>query len=140
LITQLANRFGSQCVVLAVDARETEKGWEVYLNGGRIPTGIMLFDWLKEAERRGAGEILFTSMNHDGTKNGFANEALSKISRMLNIPVIASGGAGNMKDFADTFTDGKADAALAASVFHYKEIGIPELKTYLKEESIPVRF
>jgi len=140
LITQLANRFGSQCVVLAVDARETEKGWEVYLNGGRIPTGIMLFDWLKEAERRGAGEILFTSMNHDGTKNGFANEALSKISRMLNIPVIASGGAGNMKDFADTFTDGKADAALAASVFHYKEIGIPELKTYLKEEAIPVRF
>jgi len=139
LITELANRFGSQCVVLAVDARETEKGWEVYLNGGRIPTGIMLYDWLLEAEHRGAGEILFTSMNHDGTKNGFANKALSEISQMINIPLIASGGAGSMKDFADTFTDGKADAALAASVFHYKEIGIPELKNYLKEESIPIR-
>lgn len=100
LITELANRFGSQCVVLAVDARETEKGWEVYLNGGRIPTGIKLYDWLLEAERRGAGEILFTSMNHDGTKNGFANKALAKISQMINIPLIASGGAGCMKDFA----------------------------------------
>ncbi|WP_372644123.1 imidazole glycerol phosphate synthase subunit HisF [Ancylomarina sp.] len=139
LITELANRFGSQCVVLAVDARETEDGWEVYLNGGRIPTGIKLFDWLKEAERRGAGEILFTSMNHDGTKNGFANKALAEISEMINIPLIASGGAGNMEDFADTFTEGKADAALAASVFHYKEIEIPELKKYLKSEGIPVR-
>lgn len=139
LITELANRFGSQCVVLAVDARETEKGWEVYLNGGRIPTGIKLYDWLLEAERRGAGEILFTSMNHDGTKNGFANKALAKISQMINIPLIASGGAGCMKDFADTFTEGKADAALAASVFHYKEIGIPELKRDLKQEGISVR-
>ena len=139
LITELANRFGSQCVVLAIDARETEKGWEVYLNGGRIPTGIKLYDWLLEAERRGAGEILFTSMNHDGTKNGFANKALAKISQMINIPLIASGGAGCMKDFADTFTEGKADAALAASVFHYKEIGIPELKRDLKQEGISVR-
>ena len=139
LITELAKRFGSQCVVLAVDARETEKGWEVYLNGGRIPTGIMLFDWLKEAEKRGAGEILFTSMNHDGTKNGFANEALAEISQMINIPLIASGGAGNMQDFADTFVKGKADAALAASVFHYKEIEIPELKQFLNEQHIPVR-
>ncbi len=139
LITELANRFGSQCVVLAVDACETQEGWEVYLNGGRIPTGIKLFDWLKEAERRGAGEILFTSMNHDGTKNGFANEALAEISEMLNIPLIASGGAGNMHHFADVFTKGKADAALAASVFHYKEIEIPELKNYLKSEDIPVR-
>lgn len=139
LITELANRFGSQCVVLAVDARETEGEWEVYLNGGRIPTGIKLFDWLKEAERRGAGEILFTSMNHDGTKNGFANEALAEISEMINIPLIASGGAGNMTDFADTFIKGKADAALAASVFHYKEIEIPELKKYLDRENIPVR-
>lgn len=139
LISELANRFGSQCVVLAVDARETEGEWEVYLNGGRIPTGIKLFDWLKEAERRGAGEILFTSMNHDGTKNGFANKALAEISQMINIPLIASGGAGNMQDFADTFTKGKADAALAASVFHYKEIEIPELKGYLKQEGISVR-
>ncbi|MDE5424125.1 imidazole glycerol phosphate synthase subunit HisF [Ancylomarina sp. DW003] len=139
LITELANRFGSQCVVLAVDARETEKDWEVYLNGGRIPTGIKLYDWLLEAERRGAGEILFTSMNHDGTKNGFANKALAKISQMINIPLIASGGAGCMKDFADTFTEGKADAALAASVFHYKEIEIPELKQFLRENNIPVR-
>jgi len=139
LITELANRFGSQCVVLAVDACETQEGWEVYLNGGWIPTGIKLFDWLKEAERCGAGEILFTSMNHDGTKNGFANEALAEISEMLNIPLIASGGAGNMHHFADVFTKGKADAALAASVFHYKEIEIPELKNYLKSEDIPVR-
>lgn len=140
LITELANRFGSQCVVLAVDARETEGEWEVYLNGGRIPTGIKLFDWLKEAERRGAGEILFTSMNHDGTKNGFANEALAEISQMINIPLIASGGAGNMQDFANAFTKGKADAALAASVFHYKEIEILELKQFLKAQNIPVRF
>ncbi len=139
LITKLANGFGSQCVVLAVDARKTEKGWEVYLNGGRIPTGIMLYDWLKEAEQRGAGEILFTSMNHDGTKNGFANETLAEISQMINIPLIASGGAGDMKDFADAFTNGKADAALAASVFHYKEIEIPELKGYLNEKGISIR-
>ncbi|RXQ95873.1 imidazole glycerol phosphate synthase subunit HisF [Ancylomarina salipaludis] len=139
LITELANRFGSQCVVVAVDARETNENWEVYLNGGRIPTGIKLIDWLKEAEKRGAGEILFTSMNHDGTKNGFANKALAEISEMINIPLIASGGAGEMRHFADAFTEGKADAALAASVFHYKEIEIPELKTFLEKNQIPVR-
>jgi cyclase len=139
LISDLAKRFGSQCVVLAVDAKCEQENWEVYLNGGRVPTGIDLFDWILKAEQLGAGEILFTSMNHDGTKNGFANETLAKISEMVNIPVIASGGAGNMKHFADTFTKGKADAALAASVFHFKEIEIPELKKYLKTKNIPVR-
>jgi cyclase len=139
LISDLAKRFGSQCVVLAVDAKCEQENWEVYLNGGRVPTGIGLFDWILKAEQLGAGEILFTSMNHDGTKNGFANETLAKISEMVNIPVIASGGAGNMKHFADTFTKGKADAALAASVFHFKEIEIPELKKYLKTKNIPVR-
>ena len=139
LISDLARRFGSQCVVLAVDAKCVEGKWEVYLNGGRIPTGIDLFEWIKQAENLGAGEILFTSMNHDGTKNGFANETLAKVSELVNIPVIASGGAGNMTHFADTFIDGKADAALAASVFHFKEIEIPELKEYLKTKNIPVR-
>lgn len=139
LISDLAKRFGSQCVVLAVDAKCVDGNWEVYLNGGRLPTGIDLFEWIKKAEELGAGEILFTSMNHDGTKNGFANETLAKVSEMVNIPVIASGGAGNMEHFADTFIDGKADAALAASVFHFKEIEIPELKKYLKAKNIPVR-
>lgn len=139
LISDLASRFGSQCVVVAVDARFEEDKWEVYLNGGRLATGIDLFEWILEAERLGAGEILFTSMNHDGTKNGFANETLAKLSAMVNIPIIASGGAGNMEHFADTFIDGKADAALAASVFHFKEIEIPDLKNYLKSKDIPVR-
>ncbi|BAX78599.1 imidazole glycerol phosphate synthase subunit HisF [Labilibaculum antarcticum] len=139
LISDLASRFGSQCVVVAVDARFADGKWEVYLNGGRLATGIDLFDWILEAERLGAGEILFTSMNHDGTKNGFANETLAKLSEMINIPIIASGGAGNMEHFADTFTEGKADAALAASVFHFKEIEIPNLKKYLKSKDIPVR-
>ena len=139
LISELAARFGSQCVVLAVDARQTEKGWEVYLNGGRIPTGIDLFAWVGEAVERGAGEILFTSMDHDGTKNGFANEALAKMSQRFSVPLIASGGAGNMSHFADVFLKGKADAALAASIFHYREIAIPELKQYLFNLKIPVR-
>ena len=139
LISDLASRFGSQCVVVAVDARFEDGKWEVYLNGGRLATGIDLFEWIVEAERLGAGEILFTSMNHDGTKNGFANETLAKLSEMVNIPIIASGGAGNMGHFADTFIDGKADAALAASVFHFKEIEIPDLKNYLKSKNIPVR-
>ncbi len=139
LISDLASRFGSQCVVVAVDARFEDEKWEVYLNGGRLATGIDLFEWILEAERLGAGEILFTSMNHDGTKNGFANETLAKLSAMVNIPIIASGGAGNMEHFADTFIDGKADAALAASVFHFKEIEIPDLKNYLKSKNIPVR-
>lgn len=139
LISDLAKRFGSQCVVLAVDAKCVDGNWEVYLNGGRFSTGIDLFEWIVKAEQLGAGEILFTSMNHDGTKNGFANETLAKLSEMVNIPVIASGGAGNMEHFADTFIEGKADAALAASVFHFKEIEIPELKKYLKTKNIPVR-
>ncbi len=139
LISDLASRFGSQCVVVAVDARFDDGKWEVYLNGGRLATGIDLFEWIEEAERLGAGEILFTSMNHDGTKNGFANETLAKLSEMVNIPIIASGGAGNREHFADTFIDGKADAALAASVFHFKEIEIPDLKNYLKSKNIPVR-
>lgn len=139
LISELASRYGSQCVVVAVDAKFENGSWEVYLNGGRLETGIELFQWIKKVEELGAGEILFTSMNHDGTKNGFANEALAKISEMVNIPIIASGGAGNMQHFADTFTDGKADAALAASVFHFKEMEIPTLKNYLKTKGIPVR-
>lgn len=139
LIKELASRFGSQCVVLAVDAREGENGWEVYLNGGRVPTGIDLFDWVKEAEALGAGEILFTSMDHDGTKNGFANEALAKLSQQTTLPVIASGGAGEMEHFAQTFTLGQADAALAASVFHFKEMEIQTLKSYLSKQNIAVR-
>lgn len=139
LIQDIADRFGSQCLVLAIDAKETEGQWLVYLNGGRLQTELSLFDWAKQAEQMGAGEILFTSMNNDGTKNGFANEALNRLSTLINIPVIASGGAGTMKHFVDTFTLGNADAALAASIFHFKEIGIPELKNYLHQQAIPVR-
>jgi cyclase len=139
LISELAAQFGSQCVVLAVDARQTENGWEVYLNGGRIPTGIELFAWIGEAVDRGAGEILFTSMDHDGTRNGFANEALSEMSQRFPVPLIASGGAGNMEHFADAFLKGKADAALAAGIFHYQEVAIPDLKQFLFNKKIPVR-
>jgi len=139
LISELADRFGSQCVVLAVDARQTENGWEVYLNGGRIPTGMELFTWVSEAVERGAGEILFTSMDHDGTRNGFANEALLEMSQKFSVPLIASGGAGNMEHFADAFVKGKADAALAAVIFHYHEVAIPDLKQYLFNKKIPVR-
>jgi len=139
LVNQLSAKFGSQCVVVAIDAKQIEGQWKVHLVGGRVPTEIDLFDWAKEVEQRGAGEILFTSMNNDGTKNGFANEALAKLSDMLNIPIIASGGAGNMQHFADTFTEGKADAALAASVFHFNEISINELKHFLKVQNIEIR-
>jgi cyclase len=139
LISELAAQFGSQCVVLAVDARQTENGWEVYLNGGRIPTGIELFAWVGEAIDRGAGEILFTSMDHDGTRNGFANEALSEMSKRFPVPLIASGGAGNMEHFVDVFSKGKADAALAAGIFHYREVAIPDLKQFLFNKKIPVR-
>lgn len=139
LIKDLANIFGSQCIVVAIDAKLNNGKWEVYLNGGRKPTGIDLFEWAKKAENYGAGEILFTSMNNDGTKEGFANKALNKLSELVNIPIIASGGAGNIQDFADAFEKGKADAALAASVFHFKEISIPELKDFLSERDIPVR-
>ncbi|TGD59694.1 imidazole glycerol phosphate synthase subunit HisF [Flavobacterium humi] len=139
LINELAAAFGSQCIVAAIDAMQVDGMWKVHLSGGKIPTEIDLFDWAKEVEQRGAGEILFTSMNHDGVKNGFANEALLQLSKTVNIPIIASGGAGKMAHFEEVFTLGKADAALAASVFHYGEIGIPELKSYLKNQSIPIR-
>ena len=139
LVNELADKFGSQCVVVAIDAKEIDGNWKVHLAGGSIPTDIDLFEWAKEVEQRGAGEILFTSMNHDGTKNGFANEALAKLSTLLNIPIIASGGAGNVQHFVDTFKEGKADAALAASVFHFGEIPIPELKKELKKHNIEVR-
>lgn len=139
LITEIANRFGSQVCVCAIDAKETLGHWECYLNGGRVNTGLDLFEWAREAADRGAGEILFTSMNHDGVKEGYANEALAKLSTSLSIPIIASGGAGNMRHFRDAFIEGKADAALAASVFHYGEIKIADLKKYLKAEGIKVR-
>ena len=139
LINDLAQKFGSQCVVVAIDAKQIDGEWIVHLVGGKVPTEIKLFDWAKEVEERGAGEILFTSMDHDGTKNGFANEALAKLSELVNIPIIASGGAGNMQHFTDTFIDGKADAALAASVFHFKEIEIKTLKKELKNNNIEVR-
>jgi imidazole glycerol-phosphate synthase subunit HisF len=139
LINQIASKYGSQCTVVAIDAKQIDGEWIVHLVGGKVPTEIKLFDWAKEVERRGAGEILFTSMNNDGTKNGFANDALKKLSEIVNIPIIASGGAGTMQHFADTFIDGKADAALAASVFHFHEIDIPELKQFLKEQNIAIR-
>jgi cyclase len=139
LINELANKFGNQCVVVAIDAKQIEGEWIVHLAGGTIPTELNLFDWAKEVEKRGAGEILFTSMNNDGTKAGFANEALAKLSSELNIPIIASGGAGTVQHFIDTFTIGKSDAALAASVFHFGEIPILELKQELKANNIPVR-
>ena len=140
LITEIATSYGSQFLVTAIDARLEQDGcWWVYINGGRVKTVRELFSWAKEAQERGAGEILFTSMNHDGTKNGFACDALAVLSESLTIPVIASGGAGEPKHFADVFRAGKADAALAASVFHYNEIPIPELKQYLRENYISVR-
>lgn len=139
LVGDIASHFGSQVCVVAIDARCTDGNWECYLNGGRVPTGRGLFDWAREVADRGAGEILFTSMNHDGVKQGFANDALARLSDELDIPVIASGGAGAMQHFADTFTVGRADAALAASVFHFGEIAIPELKQYLRAQGICVR-
>jgi cyclase len=139
LINEIAAKYGSQCVVVAIDAKQIDGDWIVHLVGGKVPTELNLFDWAKEIEQRGAGEILFTSMNNDGTKNGFANEALAKLSEIVNIPIIASGGAGTMEHFAETFIYGKADAALAASVFHYQEIEIPALKQFLKNQNISVR-
>lgn len=139
LINDLSSKFGAQCIVVAIDAKQIDGCWKVHLVGGKVPTEIDLFDWAKEVERRGAGEILFTSMDHDGTKNGFANEALLKLTEMVNIPVIASGGAGNIQHFADVFILGKSDAALAASVFHYKEIDIQHLKKELKNKKIAIR-
>ena len=139
LVNQLADKFGSQCVVVAIDAKQVAGTWKVHLAGGTVPTEINLFDWAKQVEQRGAGEILFTSMDHDGTKNGFANTALATLSENLNIPIVASGGAGTIQHFVDTFTFGKSDAALAASVFHFGEIMIPHLKRELKNHNIEVR-
>jgi cyclase len=139
LIDRLASKFGSQCIVVALDARRIEHEWKIHLMGGKVPTRVGLFPWAREAEQRGAGELLFTSMEHDGTKGGFANEALKQLSEVVNIPIIASGGAGEMVHFEEAFTKGGADAALAASVFHFGEIPIPKLKTYLKGREIPVR-
>jgi cyclase len=139
LINELSNKFGSQCIVVAIDAKQIEGNWRVHLAGGSIVTDLDLFDWAKEAEQRGAGEILFTSMNNDGTKDGFANDALAKLSEELNIPIIASGGAGSIQHFVDAFNIGKSDAALAASVFHFKEIAIQDLKKELKKNNIEVR-
>jgi cyclase len=139
LIDRLVRKFGSQCIVVALDARRIDGVWKIHLVGGKQPTEVELFSWAQEVARRGAGELLFTSMEHDGTKGGFANEALRRMSALVNIPVIASGGAGTMAHFADTFLEGRADAALAASVFHFNEIPIPELKKYLKNRGIPMR-
>jgi len=139
LINEISKKFGSQCVVVAIDAKKIGEEWIVHLAGGTIPTEIRLFEWAMEVEERGAGEILFTSMNHDGTKAGFANGALAKLSELVNIPIIASGGAGTIQHFADTFIKGKADAALAASVFHFGEIPIIELKKELRKQNIEVR-
>ena len=139
LLSDAAYRFGSQCVVCAIDAKRRENGWDVYVNGGRINTGIDALKWAVECEKRGAGEILLTSMDCDGVKNGYDLELTRCVSEAVGIPVIASGGAGKMSHFYDAFTDGKADAVLAASLFHFGEITIPQLKEYLAERNIPVR-
>lgn len=140
LIDDIASRFGTQVCIVAIDARQDESGdWTCYVNGGRVPYGRDLFDWAYEAQERGAGEILFTSMNHDGVKTGFACDAIRTLSEKLSIPVIASGGAGCMDDFYDVFTLGHADAALAASIFHFGEVAIPDLKQYLKSKDITIR-
>ena len=139
IITELARRYGSQFVVVAVDARFENGEWDVFVNGGRKPAGKKLYSWVKEAQERGAGEILFTSMNHDGTKNGYAVEALGRIASETSIPVIASGGAGEKVHFKELFENTEAEAALAASIFHYGEIPIPSLKKYLTGEGVPVR-
>lgn len=139
LIDELSKAFGSQCIVLAIDARRIDNHWVVHTHGGKKPTDKKLFSWAKEGQTRGAGEILFTSMDHDGTKQGFAIDALSKLHSLLTIPVIASGGAGEAGHFMDVFILGKADAALAASIFHFGEVKIPDLKLYLQKKNIEVR-
>ncbi|MGY0392458.1 imidazole glycerol phosphate synthase subunit HisF [Bizionia sp. KMM 8389] len=139
LINDLAGKFGSQCIVVAIDAKQINGEWIVHLAGGTKATTLNLFDWAKQVEALGAGEILFTSMDHDGTKNGFANKALAQLSRTLNIPIIASGGAGTIAHFTDVFQEGLADAALAASVFHFGAIDIINLKKSLQDNNIPIR-
>ena len=139
LISDLASQFGSQCVVLAIDTKYIDGEWYVFLNGGRVPTDIKTVEWAKRAVVLGAGEILLTSMNNDGTKDGFALDITRAVSEAVNVPVIASGGAGTMEHFVDVFEKVKADAALAASIFHYKEIGISDLKDYLRNKGVEVR-
>lgn len=139
LINELSKAFGNQCIVVAIDAKEVDGKWLVHLAGGTIPTELDLFEWAKEVETRGAGEILFTSMNNDGVKTGFANKALAQLSETVNIPIIASGGAGTLQHFVDVFKEGKADAALAASVFHFGEIAINDLKQELLSNKINIR-
>jgi cyclase len=140
LVKELSGEFGSQCIVLAIDTKQEADGeWYVYLNGGRTQTGMKCFDWARQAVDLGAGEILLTSMNHDGTKQGFATGITRRLSESLPVPVIASGGAGTMADFKEVFENGKADAALAASIFHFKEIAIPELKNFLHKNNIAIR-
>lgn len=140
LVAELSKEFGSQCVVLAIDTRKEDDGeWYVYLNGGRVKTDVKCFDWAKKGVDAGAGEILLTSMNHDGTKAGFAMDITRQLATKLSVPVIASGGGGTMQHFAEVFNEAKADAALAASIFHFKEIDIRDLKSYLAEKNIAVR-
>ena len=139
LVNELALEFGSQCIVVAIDTRFVGGEHIVHVRGGRTPTELRTIPWVKEVEKRGAGEILLTSMDHDGTKAGFADALTSEISQMVHIPVIASGGAGSKEHFVSSFTTGKADAALAASIFHFKEISVPDLKAFLKQNNIPVR-
>ena len=139
LIDELALKFGSQCIVIAIDAKQIKNDWIVHVAGGSIPTEKELFSWANEVQDRGAGEILFTSMDHDGTKAGFAIDALRTMSRRLSIPVIASGGAGSIDHFIDVFQNAEADAGLAASIFHFGEISIPELKDALYQQKIPIR-
>jgi len=141
ILSQSAELFGSQCVVLAVDAKRVEPGarWEVYIHGGRTPTGMDVLEWVLQGERMGAGEILLTSMDTDGTKAGYDVELCRAVSEAVSVPVIASGGGGNLEHIHDVLTRGKADAVLAASIFHYGEISIGEVKSYLKEKGVPVR-
>jgi cyclase len=141
LLEELSKEFGSQCVVLAIDTKQEADGeWYVYLNGGRVKTEVKCLDWARQGVDRGAGEILLTSMNHDGTKAGFSLDITGELARVLPVPVIASGGAGTMEHFTEVFEKAQADAALAASIFHFREIGIPELKRYLRDKGIVVRF
>jgi len=139
LINTLAAEYGNQCIVVAIDAKQVDHQWKVHLVGGKEPTDLDLFQWAQEVEQRGAGEILFTSMDHDGTKNGFACSALAALSKKVRLPIIASGGAGNIDHFIEVFQEGNADAALAASVFHFDEISIPELKQNLKNNHLQIR-
>ncbi|MEM1218805.1 MAG: imidazole glycerol phosphate synthase subunit HisF [Bacteroidota bacterium] len=140
LIEELANTFGSQFVVVAIDAKQVDNQWQVFSSGGSRPTERELFSWAKTCQELGAGEILFTSMDHDGTKQGYANQALAQLSRSLHIPIIASGGAGTIEHVAKAFTEGHADAALAASIFHFREIEIPYLKKFLSDKGLPIRW